>query len=366
MKLGARTLFLLPVMLSIAGAQSHPAFWRYVHPEARSLFGVDLQKAKDSPLGQRVQQELERYGVKQMASSHGVDFISQVDQILVSSPAGFEDADKARGEVPVVFAMAGKFDVPKLRKQFVSLGARRSRYKGVEVFQPKGRNTDMNAAIVNGTVLLLGDPKGIRLAVDHHALGAPDAARSEMFTRAAALSQLHDIWWVSELSPSALAGAGLPQAEMFQAVRGFEGGVSLREGLSIALSLRTDGDGSSKQMGAALQALVQLAAASVKEDQPEVKEFLGRLRIAAGDGLVNASIAYTPGEITQTFEKVMAARMGPGVITAGGGGESVLVNGDGDSTAPTTLAAAPKQEEKFVVRIFNAEGGTREVPIPRY
>ncbi len=365
MRFTVRLVVAVSVTMGVMGAQSHPTFWRYVHPEARSLFGVDLQKAKASPLGQRVEQEVTRMGLQQMASGQGLDFVSQVEQVLISSPGGFEEASKGRGEVPVVFAMAGKFDVRKLRKQFVELGARRSLYKGVEMFQPKGKKTDMNAAVVNGSILLLGDPKGIRRAVDHHALAAPDAAQSKLFERAAALSQLHDIWWVSEISPAALGAAGMPQAEMFQSVRGFEGGISLHDGLAVALNLRADDSESAKRMGAALQALVQLAIASAPADQPEAAEFLKRLRIGAGDDLVTATVGYSTEEITKTFETVMAARMGGGRVTAGGGDEGVLVNGDGDGEAAPRAVAVAQPEEKFVVRIFNAEGGTREIPIAR-
>jgi hypothetical protein len=360
-----RTLLALSALAGIAAAQSHPTFWRYVHPEARSLFGLDVSKAKASPLGARFRQELDKLGFKQMATSNGVDFVSEVDQVLVSSPGGLESAGKARGEVPLVVALAGKFSVPKLRQQFLKLGAQRTRYKGAELFRPKSGNTDMNAAVVNASILLLGDPAGIRKAIDHHGLAEPAAARSELFARASALNQLYDVWWVSEISPGDLAGSRLPQAQMFQSVRGFDGGVSLRQGLEVALNLRTADEESARQMGSAVQALLVLATAGAEKQEPEVKEFLDRLKIGAEGGVVNARIAYSTDEITKTFESVMAKRMGGRAVTAGGGNEAVLVQGDGEA-APATLAVSNGlKEEPFVVRIYNAEGGTREVAIAR-
>ncbi|MEZ5400464.1 MAG: hypothetical protein R2729_12400 [Bryobacteraceae bacterium] len=365
MKSVAHALIAITLLSASASAQSHPAFWRYVHPDARSMFGLDLRKAKSSPLGQRVSQELQKFGVRQMATQQGFDFVTDVDQVLISSPGGFEDASKGRNEVPMVIALSGRFSVPKLRKKFVSLGARRSLYKGAEIFQPKGKKTDLNAAIVNGSVMLLGDPESIRAAIGNHAGASLETAQSELFARASALSQLHDIWWVSEISPASLAagisGAGMPQAEMLRAVRAFEGGISLREGIALAMSLRTADDTSAKQMELALQALLNLSLAGIKDDQPEAKEFLSRVRITAENSLVNAQVAYSTSEITMAYEKAMKARMGIEPVTAGGGSESVLAHGD-PSEAPIVAAAPP---EKFVIRIFNAEGGTREVPLAR-
>jgi hypothetical protein len=114
-----RSLILTAAAVIAASAQStsHPTFWRYSHPDAKALVGVDVKRVMDSPFGQRLAKEFEQAGFKARAQSEGADLISGVERVLISLPGQFAPRKPAgkTEKTPFVATLQGKFDLAKIR-----------------------------------------------------------------------------------------------------------------------------------------------------------------------------------------------------------------------------------------------------------
>ncbi|MBM3734526.1 MAG: hypothetical protein FJW39_01965 [Acidobacteria bacterium] len=328
-----------------------PSFWKYVHPKAKVLVGLDLTRIWRSPAGQRLQKEMDRIGVKKIAADQGMGFFPNIDRVLLSSPGDGSKGKKA-AQPPGVMAMQGRFDMAAMRRDFLKKGASRVSYKGAEIFR-KGASGDIVAALVSQNIMLLGDGPSVRLAMDHREVADSSALRTPLVSRAAELDALYDFWLASEVSPGGIAsGTELPgPAKMFEAIEGFEGGVSFQKGLQVAFGFHNKDSEAASQMASALNAMLQLAALGGDKD-PDAADMLKRTAVELHDSDVIVSLNYTEPEFLAMLDKVQV-RMGgkePGTRAAAPAGSP--------AAAPVPPPPAPPK----TIRIMNLDGGTREIP----
>lgn len=133
-------------------------------------------------------------------------------------------------------------------------------------------------------------------------------------------------------------------------------------------------------MATALMTLVAIATASAKEKQPDLAELVNKLKVGTHEGSVMLSLHYTQAEINRSIDSAKMAWLGIGPKPAAGtatakaapekkptvaGGEDTPGATAGTSIATVAAANAKPAPGAFVVRIFNADGGTREVPLAR-
>jgi hypothetical protein len=333
----------LPV--SLWGQSSHPAFWRFTHPEAQLLLGADFERIGSSPFGQRLKKEMAAAGIEKAIAAQGLDFLPAVDRVLISSPAS-DTADGKSGRTPAVVAFSGRFDVLKIRRQLTAKGARRSFYKGVELFARAGQPGDMIIGLVNGQIMLLGDPASVKAAIENHRNTEPGTAQNELFQRATELSRNFDVWFLSDVSPTEVEEFKFPGLESLAgAVSALQGGISLRDGLMLELSLGTEDEETAKQLSAALQGAVRLGLAGALDGDPRSRDdLLSRLRFGSSDGWVMMTLTFPEKELEAGFDQMLAARSGK-----------------------VQAAPVPAKQEPpppLVVKIHNAEGGTRQHSLP--
>jgi len=349
----SKSVCLLAFLASSAFAQSHPTFWRYSHPEARALVGIDIERMAKSPFGVRMKKELDQFGAKKMAAGEGMDFLADVDRVLISTPGrGGEAAaaGPAKDAPPVVIALQGKFKVNSLRAGFLKRGARRSLYQGAELFHPRRGKTDMDAALVNSSILLLGDPDALRLTLDHFNAERTAGEVAPLFQRAAELGQIYDLWFTAETSPADLAASNVPNARLLEAVRSFEGGLTLNSGLGLELSLSTEKDEDAQQLAAMLQGLLQMGALAAEDEQ--ARDLLRKIRIGRQNALVSATLRYSQQELDRGLDQAKAA-----FFARTGAGPAVRAKVETkDATSAPADPPAP-----LTVKILNLETGPREV-----
>lgn len=356
-------ILLVTTTTLIAQSNSHPAFWRYSHPKAKALIGVDVKAIVNSPLGQKITQEFSQTGLSiNMSGGAVMGLLASVDRVLISSPVGSPKAKTVRSQQPpVVIAVSGKFDLPQLRKM-VGTAGRPSFYKGVEIH---GRAGDtMSLGFVSPAILLIGERPNLQAAIDHHASAAASALQTDLFTQAAELSNKYDLWFVSDAPPAELANADLPpQLAMFRDVETTEGGVSFRNGLALEFGFLTKTPEAAKQMASAIQALVGLAAMG-NSDKPEVGEMLRKLQIVHVEDQVTLAMQFSQAEMDRAIESAKSSAQRKGQE----GWQQVQAKPAvrGNLEASAVVAQAPSEPPKpLVVKIFNAEGGTKEIPISK-
>ena len=92
---------LLGVVAAGAYAQSTsmPTFWRYSHPEARALVGVNVKRILESPTGLRLAAEFRDAGIQAKAEGEGFGFLNGVERLLKRRAVGASHLDGAGGEL---------------------------------------------------------------------------------------------------------------------------------------------------------------------------------------------------------------------------------------------------------------------------
>ena len=282
---------LLGVLLAALSYGAEDSLWKYVHPQARAIAGADWKKIAASDAGQVLHSELARMGLK---NAGPVSVLDSMERVLISSPGGPKDP-------AALLALEGRFDSPRIRAVLAE-GTRSSRYRGIEICRgPRGSGGQpMELALLSSTLLLIGDRSSVRAAIDH-----PVPPRGSLLVRARRMAAQNELWAVMSTPPSAFAGEGLPQAELLKDIRGMDLGVALQTGLAISLHLQSSTPAKAKELTAALATLVSLAG--VEGGDPQLKQVVSKLRIAAESNTVGVAFAWNSDELREGLRRPAAA-----------------------------------------------------------
>ena len=379
-RLVIRTAFLsaAAAVTVLAQSTSLPTFWRYSHPEARALVGVNLKRIIESPMGHRMSAEFREAGIKAKAEAEGFGFLSDVDRLLVSSPGPGPNA-KPGQQAPFVVALQGKFDLLQVRAQLRKLGAVRGYYHKVEIMAPgkdsDGAGASFCMAVVGPQTLLLGDKASVYAAIDHHGSADPTASFADLYVRALQLDADNDLWFTSDaaFSDFKVGGASPTGASgmldsVMAGVKSFEGGLNFRQGLGLNVNLNTDAEENAQKIAVGLQTLMQLAAISSQKEtssQQDTMDLLKKLVVGYSANQVKISLSFDQKELDKSInEAKLAFRGNPNqtVASVRTGGDSNL-SGVRITASNGAPAAPPEPTGPLVIRINNPEGGSREVEL---
>jgi hypothetical protein len=365
--------------LLAAQSVSMPAWWRYSHPEAKTIIGADVAAIIHSPLGQRMSQEFGQaaagFGPLWKSSAKGAQgmaLLHGIDRVVISAPGPLH-ATKSNPPAAVVL-LRGQFDLAGIREFVSSEGAVKSWHRKTEIWRDKHQSAGkLMMAVIDGQTLMLGDEASIRKSLDSQAAGVHPAA-NPLFRRAAELAGQTDFWMVSVTPPNSLAGTQTPMAAMFESVGSFELAVSVRSGLSLSVNLNHDSPESAAQMDGAFRALIQLALSTQKD--PKLAALLqDRIRIGVEGPQVQLTAAWSQPELDAAIREMRSqvmAQASPGFGRARRTAEPAYraawpepeITGSGGST-PAAAAPVNEPPRPLKVRIMNAEGGTREIDLTR-
>lgn len=362
-----------------AQSVSMPMWWRYSHPEARTIIGADVKAIVSSPLGQRLSQEFSQmaagFGAKVTSSSagtKGMELLHSIDRVVISAPGSLSPA-KANPPSAVVL-LHGQFDLASIRQFVSSEGAVRNWYRKTEIWRDQKQSAGkLMMAVLDAQTLMLGDEASLRKSLDSQA-GGVHPGTNPLLRRAAELASQADFWMVSAVPPNSLGGAQTPMAAMFESVGSFELGVSMRQGLDVSVNLNHESPESAAQMESAIRALVQLGLSQQKDPQIQAL-FHDRIRIAADGPQVQLAARWSQPELDAALSsmrsRVMAQagprtgrdRRPPGPVTPAAWPEPEIAVTPNRTPVIEPAEAAPKGPLK--VRIMNAEGGTREIDLTK-
>jgi len=356
-----------------ASLTSLPTYRRYVHPQAKAMAGIDWARITTSPLGRKLAAQIDAMGLKMKAAAEGLDFVADIEKVVLSSPAEDGGGDGGAGarlteDAPFVISMQGHFKIDSLRKSLLGRKASHFIHQNAEVWiPPKG---DTALAIINSQLMLIGDRKSLRATLDTQAEqnGTPENA---VLRRADELAGQYDLWMVSEASLDGLgAGVAEQQTEMLKGLDQLELGVSFREGFKADVSLKGRTPEDTSKLALTLAGMKALAAMSLRQQQkktdPELAAMLDKLEIGTGDGRVMLSAAFNQQEVDRGVESFMASRDSGGKQQAKRGGKAGVPSA---AVQPEQLPAADapasplppvRPPQPLMVRIYNADGGTRE------
>ncbi len=332
--------FLLLCTWSFTGhAETSQARWRFAHPDAKSLIGLEVGRLRRSEVGRSFEKTWLQSGARHLP---GLELLDQVDQVFVSSP-GCVNADDA-AEPPVLVMIRGRFDPAKVRQLLREHGAKPQMFDGINVFRPQGKAAkEFGFAVLDAGTILAGDAQSIFSSIERMRLPA-EGAYSAIAARAETFKSDYD-FWVVMTEPSALTSQRLPFGELaetglMQGVSGIELGVSLREGLMLTGSLLMASDHDARAVKDEFSKLLKLAAKD-QATKPDLAQLAKKLKLDVDGSAVKFSLRMAKPDLEASLRKLQAGHKPT---------ESVLV----ESTP--VLPAKPQ-----LIRIEGLDEGTREI-----
>lgn len=256
-----------------ASAESHPAWWRYASPEATALVGIDWEHLRSSPFAGAIAGEL--HGDSGLGFPD-LDCLKEARQILISSPA-------------LLAMAAGDFPEATLRQQATRKGLKRALYRDVEIWITPGKDT-LSIARMSDQLVLLSRVKILQDAIDRSLQEEADRVYCPLLARAARYAQ-DDLWVVAARLPDPLAGRFVPiEAE----TEGFEGGVSLQDGLRLGAVLSASSEETAAQLAETLQQMVLSLPPVARGIQIDIDQNDVTLALAVSEEQFVAGLRSTP------------------------------------------------------------------------
>jgi hypothetical protein len=306
------TVGLLLAIVGTASAESHPAWWRYASPEATALVGIEWDHLRSSPFAGAITGE---FSGDDGLGFPDLDFLKQVHQILISSPV-------------LLAAASGNFPAAAVLEQATKKGLKRTSYRDVEIWVTPGKDT-LSIARMSDQLVLLGRVKDLKDAIDRGLLEGPERVYSPLLARGARYAQ-DDLWVVAARLPDPLADHFVPidvEAE------GFEGAVSLKDGLHLTGIFSVPSEEAANQLVEALKPSLIALPLVTKGIQIRIDDNTVTLSMAVSEEQLRASLRATPTAIPTVVAKAAPA------------------------PAPAPVTPARPQ----VVRIYGLDEGTREI-----
>jgi hypothetical protein len=350
------------VLLPIgANAQSDPGLWRFVHPEAKALIGLDWARIRQSQAVTMIREKLLTAGALPIPDIPGMELLNDIDRILISSPGNKEAGNKSPDDTeqpPVLIAIHGHFDPAKLRQIFNHFGAKPQAYKSFQVYRPQGTESkDMAAVLFDAETLLFGDAPSIFATLDRNQFGPSKAEASSAVARAAQMEANYDFWVImdaTEIMSSDRVAALFRGGEWMSETRGFEAGVNLRTGLAADITVRFATDATAKRMTAELSRVMNLAAKD-KGTNAQVQDLAKKLKFSLDGTATKISLRLTQQELEKSAQAFAASHKSSPQLSGNAGPKGTL------TPALTPIPVAPKPA---VIRIEGLDDGPREIPYP--
>jgi hypothetical protein len=311
--------FLLAFMAAgLALAESHPSWWGLASPDATALVGIRWETLKGSVFADPLSSEFHS-----SLAFPDLPILSDARQILISSPS-------------TLAIFTGTFPSATLRTQAGSHGLKMAAYKGIDLWISPGKT--LSIAQVSEQILLIGARRSLEAAIDRNQAETGTTRRySPLLARAARFAQ-SDLWVVSARLPDPLANLFVPlDAES----RGFEGGVSLRDGVQLEATL----DSGSEDAAA-------VTAENLRQSIPDLPEVARGLKVVAEADHVLLTLEIPRAQLNASL-RIPEEPVKPTELK-----QVQAVKQTQPEPAPP-IPAGPQ-----VIRIFGLDEGPREIVLP--
>jgi len=294
-------------------AESHPSWWGLASPDATALVGIRWDVLNRSIFAEPIESEFSG-----TLAFPDLPILHEARQILISSPA-------------TLAIFNGNFPIETLHAQAAAKGLKPSGYRGVELWISPGKT--LSIAQMSDQLLMVGLRKTLEAAIDRNqAESGTERHYSPLLAHAAKFAQ-KDLWVVAANLPDPLASLFVP---LETEARGFEGGVSVRDGLQIDATL----DAGSEDSAA-------IIAENLRQTLPGLPEIARGLKIEA-----EADHVLLRLEVTR--ERLVAGLRGAQPVAAAAPPPKSEPKID-----PPAVPAGPQ-----VIRIFGLDDGVREIVLP--
>jgi hypothetical protein len=334
------------VVPAIVSAQTDPAVWRFIQPNAKAIISIDWKHVRQSHVGTMLREKW----VDTNAVIPGVEFLNDVDRFLISS--GGSNAGDDAAEPPILIVVRGHFDLSRVRKLLVTHGARAQAFNSVQVYRPQGKNSkDMAFVLLDPQTIIIGDARSVFAAVDRIPGPGSAADAGPVLARAAVMDSTYEVWALIT-TPGALANDRLmgllSGGEVGSNALGYEVGFSFRNGLSAEASVLFESDSAAKRLASELHKMLKTAIKD-KMGEPAMLDLEKKLKITAEGNMVKIAMRVTPQELEKNAQIYAATHKPPAPPLT-------------DLRVLAKTASEPPKPERRVIRIEGLDEGTREIP----
>ena len=311
---------ILPVLACLcplASAQTDAGLWRFVHPNAKALIGIDVQRIRSSRVVEEMSAQLHALPMPMglPVKIAGLDLIHSIDRVIVSSPG--RDAAHPNDEPPILVAVSGHFEPVKLGQMFLKAGAHRQVFNSVVIYRPQDQaDSDFGFAVLNSQTMVIGDVKSLFTVIER--AGKGDAAPPAIVERARDMDVAYDFWAILLTTPAAMASDRLPMMEELAGkLKGFQAGIAVRDGLAVDVNLNAITEKAAKEMSDQFSKLIHLAAKD-REAHPEWAGLDRKMKVTVDRSDVHFALRLDARELTRVAKAFDAARTRHQALTAQG------------------------------------------------
>ncbi len=319
---------LLLLVPALGDIPAEPPLWRYVHPNARALVGIQWSQVEKSDLGKWIQKRwIPDLGMP------GVEFLKGVEQVLISSPG--PRPEMADEEPPLLIAIRGNFDLARVRQVLVEQGANPQSFAGVSIFRRRGKAvTEPAFALLSSRTILIGDIQSLFATIERLKVASSEENVDAFVGRAQGLAARYDCWALMSDTRAMhnFLFASLAGKTVSPDSQGFQAGISVRSGLAIDVVLSVRNELAAKALQANLSRLVHTAEID-RGGSPDFASLIRKLRITSDRSNVFLSLRMTALEASQNF-----------------------------APKQRTPVLAKADAPRLVIRIEGLDEGTRELP----
>jgi hypothetical protein len=350
-------------LLAAAPAGQQPGMgddpWRFVHPQAKWILGVDWARARNSAAAQILKRQFAGAESQVKTSGFGLSAVVSLDRIIASGIS----MDAAGGEAPqgLVVAIEGKLDRGLLRKELPP-GTAVEKFLGADLYvPPKANPKEPLLAVVGDSLMLMGERAALKLILS----GKGGARDADLYGRAARLASSSDIWMVASTPPDSPVKG---QQDLLSNLKQVELGVSLQEGLRLTALLAADSAESAQNLAGLMQFAGAFggddaASAWMRRLQVKMKgeELAMTLDIPAKE--LEEGIEAGKGMVMQAGRQALDSWLGaePGAAPAGIRPAARGTGIAGNAGGVVTLPAAEPEPKVRTIRITGAEEGPKEI-----
>jgi len=302
--------FFAPILAAFSAMAADTALLNMIMADARFVAGIDIDRAKASPLGKKFMEELDKKDsdIGKMVAATGFDPRRDLREVVMAS----NDLNSKKG--PGLVLMRGAFDASKIRAFINVTGAGKiENFNGIEMFSAPNQD-NMSAAIVDPSLVVFGSSDTVKAAVQRKS-AATAAISAEAFARIRALSQSNDIWMVSTMpiaemtkalpsgAPSTGGMGGMMNGDVFKGIQQAALGVRF---MAEAIELTAETVSQNEKDATAMADVIRFVSTMVQmnRDKPEMKGFataLDRMKLTTDARTTRLQIALPMNDMEKMF-----------------------------------------------------------------
>jgi len=293
-----RSLFGIVLAAGMALA-ADPALLNLLPRDPKVVAGLDVDRAKNSPLGQRILSEMkdDDKDFQKFISATGFDPRRDLREIVMSSTTG----NKKDGGLVVV---RGAFNSTKIASFVATEGATASVYKGIEIWKGKNAASDGGFAFLDSSIALLGEINEIQAAIDRRSAGGGLSAAVQ--AKVTEWSANNDFWFVSTVPVSDFAPStakpGPVQNLNVDSIRAANGGVRFGSNVDVEGEAVTRSD----QDATALADVVRFMVSMIRlnENKPgsqDMMKVLDTLQVSTSGPSMRFSVRVPEEQLEKMF-----------------------------------------------------------------